>query len=142
MNASSPVPEALPITSSAALELVGEYRRAARIAVDAVDRPLRVRLLALMDLTDAARREPDPWVRSHAEICVWEEARPLVGAGDQEPAIPGDPVEVAARQLRAKGYAACPECARPLHGELDFQRWASIRKVSRDREQARRRAIG
>jgi hypothetical protein len=129
-------------SSTEALELVGEYRRAARMAVDAVDRPLRLRLLAALDLVDAARREPDPWTRAHAEGVVWEETRSLVGAGDREPSIPADPVEAAARQLRAKGYAACPECARPLHGELDFQRWASIRKAFRDREQARRKAVG
>jgi hypothetical protein len=127
------------MTEPAILERLARYRAAARMAAE-TDRPLRLRLLALLDLMDAARAEADETLRGWAEAGVWEEARPLFGAQGDEPSIPTDPVEVAARQLRAQGYAACPTCARPLHGELDFARWRAIRQADRDRGEARRKA--
>lgn len=129
------------LRSNESLELVREYRAAARLAVDA-DRDLRIRLLALFDLVDAARKEEDRALREWIERAIWEEAAPLFGAEDDEPAIPADPVEAAARQLRAQGYAACPSCARPLHDHLDFERWRRIRKAAADRRDARKRAVG
>lgn len=124
-----------------ALELVREYRRAARMAVDATDKPLGRRLIALLDLADAARSEQDAWTREMAEQALWEEARPLLGAEGDEPAIPGDPVEVAARQLRARGYESCPTCARRLHGAMDCERWRRIRLADAERRDARRKAV-
>jgi hypothetical protein len=121
-----------------ALDRLAKYRAAARMAAEA-DHPLKLRLMALMDLIDAARSEEDEFVRSSAEAGVWEEARSLFGAQGDEPSIPTDPVELAARQLRAKGEATCPTCARPLHDELDFARWRALRQLERERLEARRR---
>ncbi len=118
---------------------VWAYRRAARVAVEA-PRDLRVRLVALVDLMGAARREEDPTLRSWCERVVREEARPLLGE-DSPPAVPGDSYERRARALRAEGNSRCPCCLGEIATEVDIARWTRLRASWLEELEARRGAV-
>jgi hypothetical protein len=87
----------------AILDRVREYRRAARMAVQAEDHRFQDRCLALVDLAEAARAESDPTVRLWSERAVWEESREFLGMGDDLPEAPPEPFEAAQRRLRSRG---------------------------------------
>ncbi len=122
------------------VERVRAYRSAARMAVEA-PRDLRVRLLALIDLMRAARREEDRILRCWTERVIYEEARPLLEGGDPPAAVAGDPYERRARALRAEGYSRCPRCLAELPTDLDLARWAGMRRAEIERLEVRERAV-
>lgn len=122
----------------ALLRRLAEYRRAARRAATA-GAPLRQRLLALMDLAAAARREDDPMLRRWAERVIYEEARPLLE--DPEDGGPGDAWERAQRRLRADGHVLCPTCHSPLASDLTLERFQRRREAMVRREAVRAGAV-
>ena len=124
--------------SAEALEEVTAYREAARIIVRDSTLAVREKAIALARLGVRAGSTTVPeWVRA----AVYEEAREFLGVAPTPPDVPGDAVEVSARSLRAKGYSACPTCARELHGEVDFQRWRALRQAYIDELEAREGAV-
>lgn len=109
------------------LDRVRQYRKAARIAVQAAEHPLQDRYLALMELAEAARSETDLLVRTWSERAVWEESKIFLGVGDEDDKCPTEPFEAAQRKLRARGFSLCPECRAPLATDADFERWHQMR---------------
>jgi hypothetical protein len=105
------------------LDRVREYRRAARLAVDAVDHRFQDRCLALIDLAEAARAESDPTVRVWSERAIWQESKRFLGVDDELPEPVPEPFEAAQRKLRARGLTACPTCLATLSDEHDWERW-------------------
>ena len=94
----------------AVLDRVREYRRAARMAVEA-DVPFETKALALLDVADMARKEPDPVVSRWAELAIWAESEMfLLGRDPVKEAGIGDAWERAQGAMRAEGYDACPRC--------------------------------
>jgi hypothetical protein len=124
------------------LDRVREYRAAARMAVRADDSPLQSRYLALIDLAEAARTEPDPTVRTWAERAVWEESKRFLGVDDEEHSFPPEPFERAQRKLRAEGYSSCPRCLSVLADDRDFERWRHQRADHEAELQRREGALG
>ncbi len=117
-----------------ALEELEAFRGAARMIVRAPDLDVKGKCLALLRLRDRAQGCAMPaWV----EAAIFGEAAEFLGVAPVPPEVPGDPVELSARSLRARGYETCPTCARRLHDESDFARWRAIRR--REVEEAERR---
>ena len=112
------------------LEMVREYRRAARMAVEARAHRFQDRCLALIDLAEAARAKPDLTVRTWAERAVWEESKAFLGMDDDLPEPVPERFEQAQRRLRARGLVACPTCLSTLATDLDFERWHQRREDS------------
>jgi hypothetical protein len=106
---------------------VREYRAAARMAVRADGHRLQDRYLALIDLAEAARAEPDPIIRTWSERAIWEESKRFLGVDDEEHSFPPEPFERAQRKLRAEGYSSCPSCLSHLATDLDFEIWRNQR---------------
>jgi hypothetical protein len=125
-----------------ALERVREYRGAARMAVRADESTVQARCLALIDLAEAARSEPDPIVRTWSERAVWEESKRFLGMDDEEHSFPPEPFERAQRKLRAEGYANCPKCLSNLATDLDFELWHHQRADHRAELRRREGALG
>lgn len=126
--------------STAELDRVREFRKAARIAVQADDHPLQDRYLALIDLAEMARAEPDPLVRRWSELAIWEESRVFLGMDDEDHEFPPQAYEARQHALRAEGYSSCPRCLAVLATDIDFDRWRRMRAAHieemRVREQA------
>jgi hypothetical protein len=112
---------------SAELDRVHRYREAARLAVRSEDHSLHARYLALVDLVEAARDEPDPLVRTWAERAIWTESKSFLGVDDERPSPPTEQFELAQRRLRDRGYSSCPTCKTPLANEYDFGVWRRMR---------------
>ncbi len=110
------------------LEKVREYRRAARLAVEAQDHRFQDRCLALIDLAEAARAESDPTVRLWSERAIWEESKRFLGMDDDLPKPVPEPFERAQRKLRAQGLTSCPTCLSTLATDLDFESWRNRRE--------------
>lgn len=123
------------------LDRVAEFRKAARIAVDSPSE-LRKRLLALIEIMDMARREPDPVVARWSELAIFEESRPLLGMDDEALTVPAEPYSRAQRRLRSQGYATCPECRSSLATEAQLDSWSDLRRAESDRLAMRERAVG
>jgi hypothetical protein len=94
-----------------ALGRVREYRRAARTAARRETAPVKKRLLALLDLMNAARAEQDLTVREWAERVVQEEAGEFLGFAEQ-PASRGDPQARKHRQLERKASSGARTATR------------------------------
>ena len=109
------------------LERVREYRAAARMAVEACSHPVTDRLLALMDLSEFARAEPDPLIATWSERAIWEESKAFLGVDDEEHSFPPEPFERAQRKLRAQGYSSCPSCLSNLATDFDLEVWRNQR---------------
>lgn len=124
------------------LERVREYRAAARMAVRAEESPVQTRCLALIDLAEAARAEPDPIVRTWSERAVWEESKRFLGVDDEEHTYPPEPFEKAQRKLRAQGYSSCPTCLSNLATDTDFEIWRNQREDHLAELRRRERALG
>lgn len=120
---------------------VRRYRQAARMAVEA-DAPMKTRCLALLDLADAARREPDLLVRRWAEIAIWSESKYFLGVEDEARDFPPDEYERVQRKLRADGYATCPTCRSLLASDRDFARWRRMRAAHIEELRIREEAVG
>ena len=127
---------------SAELDRVREYREAARLAVRADTATFQSRCLALIDLAESARNEPDPLIRTWGERAIWEEAKSFLGVDDEQPEAPGEHYEAAQRKLRARGYGMCPECLTPLADESDLVRWRRMREVHIAETERREGAVG
>jgi hypothetical protein len=115
-------------TVAEVLERVREYRRAARLAVESHDHPFQARCLALIDLAEAARAEPDLTVRTWSERAIWEESKRFLGMDDELPEPVPEPFERAQRKLRAQGLTSCPTCLSTLATDLDFELWRNRRE--------------
>jgi L-alanine-DL-glutamate epimerase-like enolase superfamily enzyme len=126
---------------SVELNRVREYRKAARIAVQADHAELRERYLALIDLAEAARAEPSPLVRTWSERAIWQEAKVFLGIDDGEPEVPPENYERRARALRAEGYERCPRCLSVLATERDLERWAAMRRTYIEELRVREQAV-
>jgi hypothetical protein len=127
-------------------EVVEGFREAARILIRDARWDVREKCSALLRLAAKARELPGR-ASEDARIALYNVAREfLLDEEEVSPDAPSDPVELAARSLRAKGYAACPECARRLPDEVDFARWRSLRgrwvQEARARDEARARSRG
>jgi hypothetical protein len=130
------------VSDSPVLDVVGSYRRAARTAVEADEHPLRDRYLALIDLSTAARAEPDPVVRLWSEPAIFEEAKSFLGMDDGEPFdLPPESYARAQRRLRAMGFAVCPECRSRLSTEEQFDRWSRLRLLEAEERDRRKAAV-
>ncbi len=127
---------------TAELDRVRDYRRAARLAVQAEQAALTDRYLALIDLAEYARAEPDLLVRRWAELAIWEESKVFLGVDDEEPEFPPDSYERAQRKLRADGYATCPTCRSALATDEDFARWRWMREAHIRELRVREEAVG
>ncbi len=124
------------------LERVREYRLAARLAVRADDHRFQDRCLALVDLAEAARAEPDLTVRTWAERAIWEEAKGFLGMDDELPEPIPEPFEAAQRKLRARGLTSCPTCLATLSDERDWERWHQEREDHLKELRRREGAVG
>jgi hypothetical protein len=124
------------------LERIREYRRAARMAVQADDHRFQDRCLALIDLAEAARAEPDLLVRTWSERAIWEESKAFLGMDDEEHSFPPEPFERAQRRLRAEGYSTCPTCRSNLATDIDFERWHQQREDHAAELRRREGALG
>jgi hypothetical protein len=110
------------------LERLRSYRSAAQ---NIRREPVRlgVRLSKLIRLRQAASREPDPFVRSAAEGICWAQGQWLIEGEEALKAQGGnDPVERAARRLRASGRECCPTCEQRLTDPADWAWWAAVRR--------------
>jgi len=67
---------------------IAEYRAAARLAVDA-PASRTDRYLALLELVEMAKRDPDPLIALWGERVVWQEAQAFLGLDDHRAARPG-----------------------------------------------------
>jgi hypothetical protein len=124
------------VTGDGVLEEIASFRKAARAIVRDSDLDVKSKCIALVRLAQRADGGTMPeWIRR----AIWEEAREFFGVPRTPHDVPGDPVEIAARSLRAKGYRCCPTCARELHGELDFARWRQLRQAWVEEVRARER---
>jgi hypothetical protein len=115
------------VTDVDVLDRVREYRAAARMAVRSDESTIQARCLALVDLAEAARAEPDPTIRTWSERAVWEESKRFLGVDDEEHSFPPEPFERAQRELRSQGYSSCPTCLSVLARDLDFEIWRNQR---------------
>jgi hypothetical protein len=129
-----------PEDSITVLERVAKYREAARIAVTTKVVDPRRNLLALLDLADAARQEPDPTIRLWSERAIWPEAAPLLGMDDRV-LYPNDSFTAAQLRLRTRGYVQCPECRSTLATDDELTKWRAIRRDEIARLQAHERAV-
>ncbi len=127
-------------TPDAVLDEVREYRKAARLAVTAHAEERR-RFLALLDLADAARAEPDLLVRTWCERAIWEEAKSFVGMDDELPTPPPTNYEAAQRKLGADGYDRCPTCFSSIATEADLERWHRQREQRIEQLERRERVV-
>ena len=130
------------MTDADVLERVREYRRAARMAVDAHDHRYQDRCLALVDLAEAARAESDLTVRTWAERAIWEESRAFLGMDDELPEPVPEPFEAAQRKLHARGLVSCPTCLATLSDERDWERWHHQREDRLKELRRREGAVG
>jgi hypothetical protein len=110
------------------LEQVREYRSAARLAVRADNHRFQDMCLALIDLAEAARAEPDPIIRTWSERAVWEESKRFLGVDDEEHSVVPEPFERAQRKLRAEGFESCPRCLSRVATSTDFEIWRNQRE--------------
>jgi L-alanine-DL-glutamate epimerase-like enolase superfamily enzyme len=123
------------------LERIRQYRKAARIAVQAEHAERGERYAALIDLAESARAEQDPLVRTWGERVVWEESRIFLGVEDEEPDCPPENYERRARALRAEGYERCPRCLSVLATDRDLERWAAMRRSHVEQLRVREQAV-
>lgn len=122
-----------------ALDRVREYRRAARMAVEA-DVEWTTKALALLDVADMARREPDPVTRLWCERVIWAEAEPFLFDEPIDRTV-GDAWERAQRKMRAAGYEACPRCRGRIATQDELEQMA-LRREQRIRDlEVRQRAV-
>src|SRR5688500_7552548 len=112
------------------------------MAVRATDSSIQTRCLALIDLSEAARAEPDPLVRTWSERAVWEESKQFLGVADEEHSFPPEPFERAQRRLRDEGYSSCPRCLSVLATSDDFERWRHQRADHEAELRRREGALG
>jgi hypothetical protein len=124
------------------LDRVREYRSAARLAVRSDESTFQARCLALIDLAEAARAEPDLTVRTWSERAVWEESKAFLGMDDEEHSFPPEPFERAQRSLRAQGYSSCPKCRSSLATDIEFERWHHQREDHLKELRRREEALG
>ena len=127
---------------SAELDRVREYREAARLAVRADAATFQSRCLALIDLAESARNEPDPLIRTWGERAIWEEAKSFLGMDDEQHDLPGEPFERAQRRLRDQGLVSCPTCRSVLATDADFDRWRRTREQCIADTERREGAVG
>lgn len=89
------------------------------------------------DLSPEIRAEALLRLRGRAMASAWPEA--AVGAIVAEIGLDhdllvtstvGEPIERAARRLRGRGFDSCPQCLRPLSGELEWQSWRAQREAA------------
>jgi hypothetical protein len=111
------------------------------MAVDAEVDDVRRQYLALIDLADAARHEPDPTVRTWSERAIWQESKAFLGADDEQHEFPPDRYERAQQSLYAAGFKTCPRCLAPLASDADFARWRRMRQAHIEELQLREKAI-
>ena len=130
------------IPESDVLERVREYRSAARLAVRADDSSIQARCLALVDLAEAARAEPDPLVRTWSERAVWEESKSFLGVDDEERLIVPEPFERAQRRLRSEGFETCPRCLSRVATPAEFEVWRNRREDHLAELRRREEALG
>jgi hypothetical protein len=123
------------------LARIGQYRKAARIAVQADHAELGERYAALIDLAETARAESDPLVRTWAERAVWEESRIFLGVEDEEHDFPPQNYVRRARALRAEGYESCPRCLSVLATDRDLERWSAMRRAHIEELRVREQAV-
>jgi hypothetical protein len=122
------------------LARVRRFREAARLAVRA-DAPVRDRCLALLDIADMARDEPDPTIRTWAERAIWEESKAFLGMDDAEPALPNPSFEQKVRALRREGFARCDRCGHDLPTDEELERWSQMRRHYAETLEAREQAL-
>lgn len=115
-------------SASEALSRLASYRSAAQVVRREPTR-LGVRLSKLIELRQAASREPDAFIRSAAEGIVWSQGQWLLEGEEALTAHRGnDPIERAARRLRARGRECCPTCQQRLSDPSDWSWWAAVRR--------------
>jgi hypothetical protein len=102
-----------------------EFQRAARRLVRASDLDPGAKCLAIVGLAERAATARLPEMARRA---VWVEAAEFLETGQvREPPPSSDPVVIAIRALRRKGYARCPSCHLGLPDEATIQRWEARR---------------
>jgi hypothetical protein len=108
------------------VDRVAEYRACTRRIVRELDG--RERASALLGLRERAKEEElSCWCqRAIVEEIGWEHERAAVF----EQRSYGDRLERAHRQLRARGYTACPTCESQLSSELDWTTWRQMREAA------------
>jgi len=126
--------------SDEVLARIGRFRQAARLVV-ASPVAVRDRCLALLDIVDMARAEPDPLVRVWAERAVWEECKAFLGMDDFEVTFPLASFGARVRWLRAQGYTACPTCDHRLPTEGELEHWSDLRRQHAEMLAAREGAV-
>jgi hypothetical protein len=125
-------------SQSAALDEVVALRAATRAVVRDEGRPLRDRLVALVDLAGIARRAQLPgW----AEAVVAKESAEFLELTPPQASLSPDPVEIVCRQLLNKGLIRCPSCARPLPSETELERWRDLRSLAIEEHQRQEAAV-
>jgi hypothetical protein len=122
------------------LARVRRYREAARLTVRA-DASVKDRCLALLEIGDMAREEPDPTIRTWGEHAIWEEAKGFLGMDDEAPSLPPESYEHRQRRLRLDGYETCPQCFARVATEQDLRRWSELRRAEAERLERRERAV-
>jgi hypothetical protein len=129
----------LRLVDTGGLELVGEFREAARRILRDSDLSIEARETALMKLYDRGKREPsgDMIARALVAEVVWSLEKDDVA----ELRSTGDRWERAHRSLRGRGYDRCPECLCELSRELDCSRWRQIRAAATAEYEAREGAV-
>jgi hypothetical protein len=122
------------------LARVHRFREAARGAVRA-DAPFTDRCLALLDIADMAREEPDLTIRTWAERAIWEESKDFLGMDDAEPALPNPSFERKVRALRREGLVRCDRCGHELPTDDELERWSRMRRQYAETLEAREQAV-
>jgi hypothetical protein len=126
---------------STELDRIREYRKATRVVVQADHAARTDRYLALIELAEAARAEPDLLVSTWAQRAIWEESKVFLGVDDGEPDCPPENYERRARALRAEGYERCPRCLSVLATDRDLERWAAMRRAHIEELRVREQAV-
>jgi len=127
-------------TETDVLARVRRFREAARLAVRA-DAPVTDRCLALLDIAEMAREEPDPTTRTWAERAIWEESKAFLGMDDTEPAVPNPSFEQKVRALRREGLVRCDRCGHDLPTDDELERWSRMRRQYAETLEAREQAV-
>lgn len=133
--------EGLAAADQAILDRVREYRRAARKIVEADWVSVHRRCLALVELAERTRAEPDLTVRTWSERSIWEESKQFLGVDDGEPIAPPVSYESAQRRLRNQGLEQCPTCRSRLATEEEFARWSRLRLADAERREICEKAV-
>jgi len=125
-----------------ALEKIAEYRRAARLIVEAVHVDYGKRGEGLIKLAAMAAAEVDPVVSRWSQIALWHEARVFCGVNDEEPKLPPESFENRQRRLRlVEGLDRCDRCYSRIADEQDLARWHRLRLAEAERLEAHKGAV-